>query len=131
MFLAPPRAVPPPGSFGELPILHTTTQAYQSWHRLLPHVPRFSRHTLGEKIDNLFLELLELLLRARYTAREQKVGVITAASAKLDTLKYLLQVAWQLKLIETRQYEHVSAPLVEVGKMLGGWHRQANQNLRR
>ncbi len=41
----------------------------------------------------------------------------------LDTLKFLIQVAWEGKLITHKQYEEISMRLDEVGKMLGGWKK--------
>jgi len=49
---------------------------------------------------------------------------VIRASSKLDTLKFFLQVAWDLKAIDNNKYAALSAPLVEVGKMLGGWRKQ-------
>jgi hypothetical protein len=130
---------PPPSQLtpqNELPILHKTSQAYQSWHRLLPHIPRLSRFTLGQKIDQLFLDLLELLLLACYSRGIDKQRAIDKASVKLDTLKYVLSMAWQLRLIDNKKYQHLGSPLVEVGRMLGAWRRSvtalaAQQNLHR
>ena len=33
-------------------------------------------------------------------------------------------MVWELKLLDNKKYISVSAPLIEVGKMLGGWQRQ-------
>lgn len=41
----------------------------------------------------------------------------------LDTLKFLVQLAWESKLISHRQYEEIALKLDEVGKMLGGWKK--------
>ena len=41
----------------------------------------------------------------------------------LDTLKFLIQMAWEAKLISTKQCEETSTKLGEVGKMLGGWRK--------
>jgi hypothetical protein len=107
-----------------LPILQKITLAYKIWHNTLPHIPRLTRYSLGEKINDLFIELAELILMASYTAKEQKGPVIQRASVRLDTLKFFLQIGWELKALDNKKFAELSQPLVEIGKMLGGWQKQ-------
>jgi len=83
-----------------------------------------SRYTLGAKIDSLYCDTLELILLAGYSPRQQKAVIVDRASSKLDSLKFFLQVAWEARALDTRHYSLLAAPLVEVGKMLGGWRKQ-------
>lgn len=64
------------------------------------------------------------MLIATYTNREQKNTLVQKSSVKLDTLKYFLQIAWELKTIDNKKLAALSAPLAESGKMLGGWKKQ-------
>src|SRR3989344_5645661 len=41
----------------------------------------------------------------------------------LDTLKFLVSVAWEGKLISNKHCEDVSLKLEEAGKMFGGWKK--------
>lgn len=107
-----------------LPILLKITQAYKLWHNILPHIPRLTRYSLGEKINDLFIELSELILTASYTPKELKGPVIQRASVRLDTLKFFLQIGWELKALDNKKFSELSQPLVEIGKMLGGWQKQ-------
>ena len=72
----------------------------------------------------LFTDVIELILTAGFAARASKLPIIQKASIKLDTLKYFLQIAWELKILDNKKYIEISTPLVEAGKMLGGWQRQ-------
>lgn len=108
-----------------LPILQKITEAYKLWHNIMPHIPRLSRYTLGEKINNLFIEIAELILAAGYTSKEHKHLAIQKASIRLDALKFFLQIAWELKALDNKKFSAVSLPLVEVGKMLGGWQKHS------
>ena len=112
-------------SVANLPVLQKIVQAYKLWHNTLPHIPRLTRYSLGEKINDLFIEVSELILTASYTAKEQKGPVIQRASVRLDTLKFFLQIGWELKALDNKKFAELSQPLVEVGKMLGGWQKQA------
>ncbi len=90
----------------------------------LVNFPRMSRFTLGSKIDRIFLEVIEYLLVAGYASREKKQIVVNQASAKLDTLKFFLKIAWKSKALTNGKYTELSAPVAEIGKMLGGWRKQ-------
>ncbi|MBI4049989.1 MAG: four helix bundle protein [Candidatus Doudnabacteria bacterium] len=96
-------------------------QTYKNWHGFLPHLPRLARFTLGTKIDALFTDSLEVMLLASYSSKEQKLLVLQKASTKLDTLKFFLQTAWELKILDNKKYSLLAEPLVEIGRMLGGW----------
>jgi len=108
----------------DLPIIKTATDAYLIWHANLTHLPRMSRFTLGSKIDRIFLEIIEYLLIAGYASREKKQIVVGQASAKLDTLKFFLKIAWRTKALSNAKYTELSSPIAEIGKMLGGWRKQ-------
>ncbi len=43
--------------------------------------------------------------------------------AKLDNLKFFMQLGWESKLIPTDKYSLVSGELEEIGRMLGGWRK--------
>lgn len=111
----------------DLSVLKILGDAYKRWHETLPHIPKLSRHTLGAKIDILFIETVEFILLAGYAPKNQKLSIIKRASSKLDTLKFFLQLAWEIRALEDKQYIAISTPLTESGKMLGGWQRQLQQ----
>jgi hypothetical protein len=106
-------------------VLQKTTDAYKLWHNALPHIPRLTRYSLGEKINLLFIELSELIFTAGFAAREQKSAFVQRAILKLDLLKYFMQIAWELRAMDNKKFAELSAPLVEVGRMLGGWQWHA------
>lgn len=99
-------------------------EAYQLWHGHLVHVKRMDRFTIGERIDGAFLEFLELVFRASFAADKfEKLSHISAAIAKCDIVKFLLQIAWEGKVINSKIYGALILNLDEVGRMLGGWKR--------
>ncbi|PIS05324.1 MAG: four helix bundle protein [Candidatus Buchananbacteria bacterium CG10_big_fil_rev_8_21_14_0_10_42_9] len=99
-------------------------EAYKSWHGFLPDFPRLYRYTLGTKIDTIFTEILELTLLAKYSDKNSKALLISKAIAKLDSLKFFLQVAWEIKALDNKKFTQLSQPLLEIGRMLGGWRKQ-------
>ena len=100
---------------------------YLQWHGYLHALPRLSRYTLGTKIDDLFSEFIQSLLMAGYAPKGKRSDIISTASVQLDSLKCFLHIAWKLKLMDTAKYIIVAAPLVDIGKQLGGWRKQSLQ----
>lgn len=118
--------LPPPPT--ELPVLRKITDAYKQWHTHHQQMERLSRFTLGATIDKTFCETIELILQAGYAVKEHKYSLILKAASKLDTLKFFLQVAWEIKAIDHKKYAMLTEPMSEIGKMLGGWRKQLQQN---
>lgn len=76
------------------------------------------------------MEVLELTFTAVYLNKEQKLPVVQKAAAKLDLLKFFLQIAWEIKAIDNKKYQILSEPLVEIGKMFGGWLKQIQSQIK-
>ncbi|MBI1934302.1 four helix bundle protein [Candidatus Peregrinibacteria bacterium] len=91
--------------------------------RIIPHITKSARYTIGARIENIFLDLLEQTYTAYFSAKEKKADRIAACVFTLDILKFLISVAWEGKLISHGQCEELTVKLGEVGKMLGGWQK--------
>ncbi len=111
----------PPPPTGFLPIIQKFVAIYKAWNEYRDHFLKKYRYTLGEKIDFAFLNTIEPLLIASYLNKQEKTPYLKKASVQLDLLKFFLQIAWELKAIDSKKYAAVSKQLNEIGKMLGGW----------
>lgn len=120
---------PPTSNPSNLSIVSKISGAYKAWHGFIPSLPRSSRYTLGTKVDDLFTDTIELIVVASYSQRSDKIALLEKATQKLDLLKLFLQIAWELKDLDNNKYVAISSPLNEVGKMLGGWRKQAERVL--
>jgi hypothetical protein len=106
----------------------TTPQAVQACHELLlwliPQLdkfPRARRFTLGERIENGLLEVLELLVDAAYSRTKQ--AVLKQANLRLAVARHLWRLAQELQVISTRRYEHGARLMDDLGRQIGGWLR--------
>jgi hypothetical protein len=109
-----------------LPIIQHLIAAYKLWHDFLPPMPKDARYTLGMKIDTLFVDTIELIFSATYLGKEQKLAYLYQANAKFDTLKFFIQILWEIKALDNKKYAIISERFGEIGKMLGGWMRQTS-----
>ena len=106
-----------------LPLIEHGVSVYKLWHGYREDFPKASRYTLGDRIDILFVHILELLFTAGYQSKEAKLPTLDAAQRKIDVLKFLLRIAWELKALDTKKYTVLSEKFDEFGRMLGGWRK--------
>lgn len=104
-------------------MLQKTLEAYKVWHKCHAIFPRLSKHTLGETIDQLFVDIIELILSAGYAPTDQKATFIIQAARKVDVLKTFLQVAWELECLDHKQFAALSSPVHAIGKDVGAWRK--------
>jgi len=99
-------------------------EAYQAWHSHLVNLKRLDRYTIGTKIDDTFLSILELIFRACFAYDKfEKLSIVSQAIGKTDLLKFFLQIGWEHRIIDHTQYGALILLLDEVGRMLGGWKK--------
>ncbi len=110
-----------------LTIINQTVILYKLWQEFLPHFPKTSRYSLGVKIDALIIEIAGLFFTASRLPKEQKIIYLQKSGLKLDALKFLLQMAWEIKSLDDKKYINLSEKLNEIGKMLGGWTKQVEK----
>ena len=83
-------------------------QAVQACHELirwlipqLDKFPRQRRFTLGERLEQALLEVLELLLEAAYTRFKQ--APLQMANLRLEVARHLSRLAQELEAVSTRR----------------------------
>jgi len=89
-------------------------------HRSIERTARFG---LGLKIDNLFLDLLELLRKTVYTPADKKIILLNLAIEKIDMLRFFMQILWENKLCPNKQYISIESDVQNLGRMIGGWKK--------
>ncbi|OGE65797.1 hypothetical protein A3B49_01630 [Candidatus Daviesbacteria bacterium RIFCSPLOWO2_01_FULL_40_24] len=98
-------------------------ESYLIWVGIVPHIPKSSRYTAAARIENKFLDLLELSYTAYFIEKEQKTTKISECIFSLDILKFLISIAWEAKLISHKHYGDIALKLDEIGKMFWGWKK--------
>jgi hypothetical protein len=105
-------------------VLEDIKSAYILWHEYHTNIPKIQRYSLGNRIDTIFVEIIEATAQAAFIARSEKEPWVRLAIRKLDALKLLLMILWETKSLDTKKYAALSEKLDEIGKMLGGWSGQ-------
>ena len=107
--------------------LPAVSKMYDLIKWLLPQIaklPRAHKFTLGDRMTNLALDTLELLIQAVYT--RNKRDLLRQANLNLEKMRYLMRLCYDLDLLVLKKYEYVSREINEVGKQVGGWLKQQN-----
>lgn len=101
------------------------TKSYDFTLWLLPHLAKFSRDyrfTLGNRLEEGMLEVLELLVAASYTG--EKRPLLQRANSRLNRVRYLVRLAKDLKQLSLKQYEFAARAIDGIGVEIGGWLKQ-------
>src|SRR5260370_33851244 len=81
--------------------------------------PRNHRFVLGERIERNLCDLLETLIKARYT--RERGPLLRQANLTLETLRFQVRLAKDLACLKTNSYGLATKAIDEVGRLVGGW----------
>jgi len=97
-------------------------KCYQFLLWLVPTVEKFpksQKFLLGDRIQNLALDVQESLIEATYS--KNPAAHLSSANMRLEKLRFLFRLALDLKYIDLRRYEFAARAVDEIGRMAGGW----------
>jgi len=106
--------------------LFARTHDFLLW--LLPQVqkfPRAYRFTLSERIQRQGMEFQDSIVWAGKSKEQERRAWLAKADVLLEQLRFWLRFARDLELFTVGQYEHAARMLVEMGRLLGSWIKQA------
>jgi hypothetical protein len=89
--------------------------------RHIAKFPRSHRYTLGERMELRLYELLETLLRAKFSRDKQEH--LRRANMDLELLRFQFRLAKDLQCLSFKAYEHGVRGINEIGQMVGGWSK--------
>jgi len=110
----------------DIPIFTKSYELYKIFYSYLPVFPKKDRYTLGQKCENILLDLVEAIMLASSLTKQEKSPILKRASLKLDLLKVLFRLGKDLKILDNKKYLVLEGYLQEIGRMLGGWIKTTN-----
>ncbi|MCA8917247.1 MAG: diversity-generating retroelement protein Avd [Planctomycetes bacterium] len=105
------------------------TRLFDLLHWLLPKAerfPRVHRQTVTLRLMNAALDCQEAVFTAQSTRGTRRQSALQDADAALNRLRLYLRLAHGWHWLNDGQYAYVSAHVAEIGKLLGGWIKQAS-----
>jgi hypothetical protein len=106
----------------ELSIFVKWTEFLKWFLPTLEKFPKKSRFTITNRIENMALDIVELLIEAKY--KKEKKFILKKVNLQLEKIRILLRISCEEKLISTKSYNFAVKSINEVGMMLGGWLKQ-------
>jgi hypothetical protein len=97
-------------------------KCYQFLLWLVPTVEKFpksQKFLLGDRIQNLALDVQEALIEATYS--KSVASHLSRANLHLEKLRYLFRLALDLGYLDSRRYEFAVRSVDEIGRLAGGW----------
>ena len=104
------------------------TKMYDLVKYLIPIINRFPRgykFTLGDRMTNLVLDLLEQYIAAYYTSNQKaKIDILNSNNLQLERIRFLIRLSHDFKLFSNQRFGYICGLVDEIGKMNGGWLKQ-------
>ncbi|MFH1909697.1 MAG: four helix bundle protein [bacterium] len=105
------------------PVIERIKNTYKQWILVERNLPKCERFGLGQKVDLLFIDLLDLMQKASFSPIETKISLLGDSLSKVDSLRFFIQFCWELKLIPSKQFTLIGQEIEEIGRMVGGWRK--------
>lgn len=92
----------------------------------LDKLPKNRRYTLGEKLENRLIVVLESLVSAAYAPSiSLRRSLLVTANRDLEVSRHLWRLCFEFKAVPDKSFQHGSLRMFELGKQVGGWLRSA------
>ncbi len=108
-----------------LPIINRTYEAYKAIIELNNKMEKRRKYSIGLSLENSILDCMENLVMAKNAPKTFKAGYLIKAGSKLEVSTLKLRLLLELKLANETKIFQLQAKLDEIGRMLGGWLKAA------
>jgi four helix bundle protein len=101
------------------------TKTFDMLEWLLPATlkfPREHRFVLAKRAQNAAFNFYEAIIAA--SLNKETMPHLQQADIELQRLRLYIRLCQRLQFFSAGQYQHISAMLEEIGKLLGGWMRK-------
>jgi len=121
---------PPAAQAGPELLVLQRWEEFCAW--LIPHSgrwPKSSRFTFGQRVQNHALDIVELLVLARWEPKRRRRN-LHQANMLLERLRHLFRLARGAEIMSPSGFESAMRGLDETGRLLGGWRRTVEATAR-
>lgn len=93
-------------------------------HKRVLNFPKAARYSLGLRMENTALEIVELAYLAQAKRDRSRLLILGKMDVKLRIFFVHLRLAHKTRCVNDAGYAELSEKAIEIGKMLGGWIKQ-------
>ncbi|WP_019573317.1 four helix bundle protein [Curvibacter lanceolatus] len=110
----------------DLPIYRTGVQLLSLAFKAQEQMPRGIKRSLGEKVSQHCVEMLDLMALANATKHGERAAHIRALMTHLRAITVLLRVSHDSRYISHKLWAESVSLLGSIGKQGGGWLKSAS-----
>jgi hypothetical protein len=107
----------------ELPVIMRTHELYNSVSAITEKLPSLRRQTLGRRLEDTVLQLLEYLIMAKNAPKAHKAAYLIKASALAEITDFHLRTLLEQKLANDTTLHQLLAKNAEIARMSAGWRK--------
>lgn len=107
----------------EISVIMRLQELYVSVGTITEKLPTLKKQTVGKRLEDGLLQLLELCIMAKHAPAAHKAPYLIKATAMLELTQFQLRLVLEQKLANETTCFQLQAKLQEVGRMLGGWYK--------
>ncbi len=111
----------------DLPAILRTHELYISLSPITEKLPALKRQTIGRRLEDSTLQLIELLIMAKNAPRALKAAYLIKATATNEIIQFHIRTLMAQKLANDTTLHQLAAKATEIGRMTGGWLKSVSQ----
>ncbi len=115
--------------YQNIPLYLKLIQLLRSEYTIVHNLSKEYKYSLGQDIITRSWELVDLFMSAQFmnaaTERGRKNNIIIELDLRFEELKLRIRFLSELKLISLGQTAALNDSMVEIGKMIGSWRKNA------
>ena len=113
----------------ELPIYRDTLKLLHETVQKLQDFPKFYRYTIGERMLNANLDMMELIYEIN--SSRNKLPYLQKFLARYQIIVILYRLCVEKKIMTPAQYAHIALIIAKIGKQATGWKNSLDKTERR
>ncbi|MBM3133778.1 MAG: diversity-generating retroelement protein Avd [Chloroflexi bacterium] len=108
----------------EMPLFSRTLDFITWLMPVLNNFPRSQRFAITKRLLDAALDFQELIIEANNCRGQARLARLGQADAALDKVRLYLRLSARWEWLKPGQYQHAAGMVTEIGRLLGGWHKQ-------
>lgn len=107
-------------SMNELPVILRVQELYLSLSPVCEKLSGLERQTLGRRLEDTTLAMLEYLIMAKNAPKAHKAAYLLKVGAQAEILQFQLRILLEKKLANETTLHQLQAKAGEISRMSGG-----------
>ena len=106
-------------------LIHKLTECFVAAHARVGKFPKRDQYTIGKRFEESLLDTISLTMLARAKSGRSQLLILEKIDVSVQEFYVLLRIAEKTKSLPTSGYADLSERMIEIGKILGGWIKNA------